>query len=62
MEPQSRIVYIFMDAKNMVQPAVPIQPDFAQVAWTVLDPQGQSSSKGAFAIKTLLTISKMIIL
>ena len=37
-QPEIRIVYTCMDAKNTVQPAVPIQPDFAQVAWTLLDP------------------------
>ena len=31
-QPEFRIVYIYMDAKNTVQTAVPIQPDFAQVA------------------------------
>ena len=32
-EPENRIVYIGMDAKNTVQPAdTPMQPDFAQVA------------------------------
>ena len=36
-----RIIYICMDAIKTVQPAVPIHPDFAQVVWTLLDPQGQ---------------------
>ena len=31
-QPKIRIVYTCMDAKNTVQPAVPIQPDFAQLA------------------------------
>ena len=30
-QPESLNVYICMGAKNSVQPAVPIQPDFAQV-------------------------------
>ena len=37
-QPEIRIVYTYMDAKNTIQPAVPIQPDFAQGAWTLLDP------------------------
>ena len=31
-EPDFLIVYTFVDAKNTPQPAVQIQPDFAQVA------------------------------
>ena len=37
-EPDFRIVYTFMDAKNTVQPAVQIQPGFDQLAWALLDP------------------------
>ena len=38
-----------MGAKNTVQPAMPIRPDFAQVAWTLLDPQGQIQKEPSFA-------------
>ena len=47
-----------MDAKNTVRPAVPIQPHFVQVAWTLLDPQGQVQKEPYFAIKILLTSLK----
>ena len=47
-----------MDAKNTVQPAVSIQPGFAQVAWTLLDPQGQVQKEPYFAIKIILTSLK----
>ena len=37
--PEIRNVYIFMGAKKTVQQTMPIRPDFAQVAGTLLDPQ-----------------------
>ena len=40
-QPESRNIYDYMGAEKTVQPAVPISPGFAQVAWTLLDPQGQ---------------------
>ena len=41
-QPESRNVYDYMGAKKTVQSALPIQPGFAQVAWTLLDPYGQA--------------------
>ena len=38
-----------MGAKNTDQPALPIRPDFAQLAWTLLDPQGQDKKEPRFA-------------
>ena len=40
-QPEIRNVYIFMGAKKREQPAMPIRPDFAQLAWILLDPKGQ---------------------
>ena len=52
-EPKCRLVYTFIGAKNTVQPAVPIQPGFAQVAWTL-----QVQKEPYFAIKIILTSLK----
>ena len=65
-EPDFQIVYTFVDAKNTVQPAVPIQSGFAQevawsepyMKWTLLDPQGQVQKEPYFAIKIILTSLK----
>ena len=40
-QPESRNVYNYMGAKNTAQPDMPIQPGFAQVAWRLLNSQGQ---------------------
>ena len=56
--PKFELFTFTMNAKKTVQPTVPIQPDFAQVAWTLLDPQGQVQKEPYFDIKIILTISK----
>ena len=43
--PEIRNVYIFMGAKKTVQQTMPIRPDFAQVAGTLLDPQLRVKSR-----------------
>ena len=60
--PEIRIVYTCMDAKNTVQLAVSIQPDFAQVALTLLDHQGQVQKEPYFLHKFYSDKIKAIIL
>ena len=51
-QPQNWIVYISMGAKNTAQPPMPIQPDFAKVAKTLLE--GQVQKEPDFAIDFIL--------
>ena len=42
-KPESWIVYVCMVAQNTVEPALPIRPDFAHVAWhSSQDPKDHS--------------------
>ena len=52
-QPKSRSIYIIMGAKNTVE------PDFAQVAWTLLDPR-HSDPEWNRLVQKLLNFKNML--